>query len=116
MPYDQLSRVSGVTYLDATSVGMTYEADDDLSTLTHTYSGGSLALGYQHNGAHQVTELSSNLAAYITHQTTPSNSYTLNSLNQYTQVGSASLSYDLNGNLTGDGVWTYRFDEENRLR
>lgn len=114
--YDALSRVTSTGYYDATSVALTYEADDDLATLTHTYSGGSLAFGYAHNGAHQLTTLTSNLASYITHQTTPSNSYSTNALNQYTQMGAATLTYDANGNLTGDGVWTYRYDEENRLR
>ncbi len=47
--------------------------------------------------------------------TAGSQSYTANNLNQYTGVNSASLTYDLNGNLTGDGVNTYTFDRENKL-
>lgn len=42
-------------------------------------------------------------------------SYSANGLNQYTAVGSASLSYDNNGNLTSDGTYTYEYDIENRL-
>ena len=42
-------------------------------------------------------------------------SYTANNLNQYTAVGSASPSYDGNGNLTSDGTFTYGYDAENRL-
>jgi RHS repeat-associated protein len=41
--------------------------------------------------------------------------YTVNGLNQYTAVGSANLTYDNNGNLTSDGVYTYEYDSENRL-
>ncbi|NJM47105.1 MAG: hypothetical protein HC860_13860 [Alkalinema sp. RU_4_3] len=45
--------------------------------------------------------------------------YTTNSLNQYTQVGSAIYSYDLDGNLTevvdGARTWTYTYNAENRL-
>lgn len=41
--------------------------------------------------------------------------YTANNLNQYTQVNSATLNYDSNGNLTGNAGWTYSYDYENRL-
>lgn len=43
-------------------------------------------------------------------------SYSTNALNQYTSFGgSATHSYDYDGNLTSDGVWTYYWDGENRL-
>jgi len=45
-------------------------------------------------------------------------SYTTNALNQYTAVGAATYTYDLDGNLatkTQGGVTTYTFDPENRL-
>ncbi len=42
-------------------------------------------------------------------------SYTSNALNQYTAVAAASPTYDLNGNLTSDGGFTYGYDAENRL-
>jgi YD repeat-containing protein len=46
-------------------------------------------------------------------------SYAANGLNQYTTVvknGTPyALSYDANGTLTSDGVWSYTFDAENRL-
>ena len=36
---------------------------------------------------------------------------------QFTSAGdSATLSYDSNGNLTGDGTWTYGYDGSNRLK
>ena len=43
--------------------------------------------------------------------------YTLiaNGLNQYAAVGGINYSYDLNGNLTYDGVYRYYYDCENRL-
>lgn len=41
--------------------------------------------------------------------------YTPNTLNQYTAVGSASPTYDDNGNLTSDGHFTYCYDTESRL-
>jgi len=42
-------------------------------------------------------------------------SYTPNTLNQYSQVGSTSYMYDPNGNLTSDGVNAYAYDAENHL-
>ena len=45
------------------------------------------------------------------------NSYTANSLNQYTAVSTATnLVYDADGNMTGDGAYIYSYDAENRLR
>jgi RHS repeat-associated protein len=41
--------------------------------------------------------------------------YGVNGLNQYTTAGTASFTYDLNGNLTSDGSRTFTYDEENRL-
>jgi RHS repeat-associated protein len=41
--------------------------------------------------------------------------YTKNGLNQYTQAGNLTLSYDPNGNLTSDSLRNYGYDIENRL-
>ncbi len=41
--------------------------------------------------------------------------YTANGLNQYTQVGTNTYSYDTGGNLTSDGSTTFTYDTENRL-
>ncbi|OHB45977.1 MAG: hypothetical protein A2Y13_00955 [Planctomycetes bacterium GWC2_45_44] len=42
-------------------------------------------------------------------------SFLHNRLNQYTSVGGVNYSYDLNGNLTNDGIYRYYYDCENRL-
>ena len=45
--------------------------------------------------------------------------YNTNNLNQYTSVGTATYSYDTDGNLIskteGSNTWTYTYDSENRL-
>ncbi|MCX5951905.1 MAG: DUF6531 domain-containing protein, partial [Cyanobacteria bacterium] len=45
--------------------------------------------------------------------------YNTNNLNQYTSVGSATYTYDTDGNLIakieGGNLWTYTYDSENRL-
>ncbi len=43
-------------------------------------------------------------------------SYSANGLNQYTAAAGSTLAYDGNGNLTGDGTWTYGYDQNNRLK
>ena len=44
------------------------------------------------------------------------NSYTANSLNQYTAVAAwANPVYDADGNMTSDGTFSYSYDAENRL-
>jgi RHS repeat-associated protein len=42
--------------------------------------------------------------------------YKANSLNQYSAIGLVVPTYDANGNLTNDGVLSYAYDAENRLR
>ena len=42
--------------------------------------------------------------------------YIVNNLNQYTVADGQSLTYDDNGNLTGDGTNTYTYDAVNRLQ
>jgi RHS repeat-associated protein len=41
--------------------------------------------------------------------------YTYNAANQLTQAGSATLTYDPNGNLTNDGTNAYTWDRANRM-
>ncbi|MEW6520896.1 MAG: RHS repeat domain-containing protein [Thermodesulfobacteriota bacterium] len=45
--------------------------------------------------------------------------YAVNNMNQYTQAGTFSYSYDLDGNLIeksdGTNTWTYEYNDNNRL-
>lgn len=47
--------------------------------------------------------------------TSGSKTYTVNSLNQYTDIGGLGLSYDGNDNAAGDGTYQYTFDDQNQL-
>jgi YD repeat-containing protein len=42
-------------------------------------------------------------------------SYSANALNEYTSAGGATLTYDVDGNLTNDGARKFTYDGENRL-
>lgn len=73
------------------------------------------AQGRLYNPASQiVTETRSNDSYGFT-KTAASSTYAVNGLNQYTNVGGATHSFDANGNLTGTGAATYTYDIENRL-
>jgi len=71
---------------------------------------------FAYNPASQiVTKTRSNDAYAFTGYVSVSRPYSVNGLNQYTAAGSASFTYDDNGNLTGDGTNTYTYDVENRM-
>ncbi|MBC7682281.1 MAG: hypothetical protein H7172_08105 [Ferruginibacter sp.] len=77
--------------------------------------------GYTRNQARELTSHSWSNDAYqwagVTgNATNGTRSYTANGLNQYTAAAGATIAYDANGNLTGDGTWTYGYDLNNRLK
>ncbi len=80
-------------------------------------SASSVTFGHAYNKANQrVGQTASDNSWFNYPAATPSTvSYTTNALNQYTAVGAASPSYDGNGNLTSDGIFTLGYDAENRL-
>jgi RHS repeat-associated protein len=45
----------------------------------------------------------------------PPDIYTVNALDEYVAAGPLLLTYDRNGNLTGDGTRAYQYDVDNRL-
>jgi RHS repeat-associated protein len=88
--YDILTRRKTVTYggNSSNSVSYTYEANDDLSTLTHQMAGTSLGFGYGYNNSRQLISVSANDDFYLVKPTAASKTgYGVNSLNEYTAVG-----------------------------
>lgn len=124
--YDTLSRRALLklgTGHTTNRVAYTYEADSAIDTLTHTMGGGAadFTLGYDYNSSNQMTRLGSTDDFYYGDPPEAA-TYSVNPLNQYTDVSGESLDYDDNGNLlswtspqTGD-THTYTYDAENRLR
>lgn len=71
---------------------------------------------FAYNPASQiVTKTRSNNAYAFNGYVGVSRPYAVNGLNQYATAGSATFTYDTNGNLTGDGSNSYGYDVENRL-
>lgn len=97
--FDPQSRMNSLAH---DPVGLTSDA-------TTTFS--------QYNPAGQIVQRTQSNNAYA--HAAPSNSefaYISNGLNQYTAADIATFTYDDNGNLTSDGLNTFVYDLENRLR
>lgn len=136
--YDDANRLLSLAHLKSAnnliSLGYAYNNVNDRTSRTETISGVAKMDAYGYDPTDQVTEVKYNfnsaantqdrLVGYaydpagnrnsVTDNGT-STSYTANSLNQYTAVGPLLPTHDANGNLTGQGVWTYTYDAQNRM-
>ncbi len=88
-----------------------YDLDDQVTKAKYNYNSQSdtqdRLCSYTYDPAGNRSGMSDSITGSI--------SYTPNELNQYTAAGSASLLYDLNGNLTSQLGWTYEYDAQSRL-
>jgi len=122
-PYDAAGRVSNLYRLNlaawAWSFGTSYSYDgiSRVSSYAHSFTGGgNVTTTFGYNPASQITTRTRDNDDYrFTGNVNVDRSYARNGLNQYTSAGSASFSYDANGNLTSDGTTSYTYDIENRL-
>ena len=118
--YDDLSRRTTVTLGNAsTTTSYGYTTQSALGSLGHNLTGTAqdLTYAYTRNQAQEIASHSWNNDLYQwTGYTNGTRSYTANGLNQYTTAAGATISHDTNGNLSGDGVWTYTYDTDNRLK
>ncbi len=101
--YDALNRPLGFSWTP-TAAQTTPSASASV-TFTHSYDANNQRVGQavNDNSWMQYPGAASSIA------------YTTNALNQYATLTGASPAYDANGNLTGDGVFTYAYDAESRL-
>ncbi|TXI76793.1 MAG: hypothetical protein E6Q43_01870 [Dokdonella sp.] len=118
--YDDLSRRSTVTLGNGTTTSYGYSTTQGaLSSLAHNLAGTAQDVTFTtaRNQAREIVSHGWNNDLYSwSGATNGSKAYTANGLNQYTTVGASTLSYDGNGNLAGDGVWSYGYDLDNRLK
>jgi RHS repeat-associated protein len=112
--YDNANRRSTLTLPNGVVTEYGYDAASQLTGLTYKLGGatlGGLTYTYDPAGRRGVidgTWARTGLPAAV-------NSATYNANNQQTAFGGATLTYDLTGNLTGDGTNTYTWDSRNRL-
>jgi RHS repeat-associated protein len=117
--YDDLSRRSTVTLGNGTTTTYGYSTTQGaLSSLTHNLAGTAQdqTYTYARNQAREIVTHGWNNDLYQWSTSNSNKAYTANGLNQYTAVGASTLTYDGNGNLAGDGVWSYGYDLDNRLK
>ncbi|MCL4854341.1 MAG: hypothetical protein KJZ78_23530 [Bryobacteraceae bacterium] len=114
--YDTASRRRSLDRHTGAVTRWAWRPDGLVQDLEHSFAAGTpVRFTYLYNREGGV---SARLLNDATYQATPALQaipYTANALNQYTSVGAASLAYDANGNLIGDGAATYRYDAQNRL-
>lgn len=119
--YDTLSRRTSLAYGNGARTAYTHRPNGLVETLRHGFaSGASVAFTYRYNAEGALSARLVSDAAYQASAANPalqpgSQSYAANALNQYTSVAGAAFGHDADGNLTGDGEASYRYDPQNRL-
>jgi RHS repeat-associated protein len=119
---DPLGRRESVTRGGA-ATGYGYDPLSRLSGLTHDLAGTAAdqSLEFTWSPASQMITRSSSNAAYAPSPApTLVRNYSINGLNQYTDIGGTAHAYDANGNLTSGnlspgGITNFVYDTENRL-
>lgn len=112
--YDDADRRTSLTLPGNLSLDYGYDDASQLLSITYKHSGstiGDLAYTYDAVGRRATTSGSYarlNLPAAVT-------SAIYNANNQLTKWGSTNITYDLNGNMNGDGTNTYTWNSRDQL-
>ena len=119
--YWPMSLRKTVTLGNSTTTNYGFNSTADLYTLSHNLTGtaADVTFTYARNQAREITSNTWTNDAYGWRPPVAANgtkSYTANGQNQYATITGATPGYDANGNLSGDGVWTYGYDADNRLK
>jgi len=112
--YDSSNRRSSLTLPNGVEMSYGYDDASELTGLTYTLGTTTLGnLTYSYDGARRRINVGGSYAQTELPSAVSTTSY--NAANQLTAWGSASLSYDANGNLTNDGTNTYAWNARNKL-
>ncbi|WP_337881022.1 RHS repeat-associated core domain-containing protein [Rheinheimera sp.] len=112
--YNEFGQLSSITRGNGRSSSLSYTPKGQLENLNHA-SINTTAFNY--NPAGQLNHRTVDNSAWQTVIPTQAqiSYYTANELNQYSYIGSNSLTYDNNGNLRTHDGWTYSYNAHNRL-
>jgi RHS repeat-associated protein len=112
--YDNANRRTQVALPNNVTANYTYDATGELTNITYTTGATTLGtLTYLYDAVGRRTGIGGSLGRSDLPVAVMSTSY--NPSNQVAQWGSASLSYDLNGNLISDGTSSYAWNERDQL-
>src|SRR5258708_5754929 len=112
--YDNANRRTTLTLPNGIIATYTYDVASQLTQIS--YDNGTTNVGtltYGHDNAGRITGRGGTLFQSVLPAAVATTGY--NPGNQLTQWGSASPTYDLNGNLTSDGTNSFTWDARNRL-
>ena len=113
--YDGVSRITSAERENTRGEAFTYYLDNQLKSARFdaVNPGGSdtdpaniTTLVYDANG-NRTSQ---------TNQSTPSYSYSVNDLNEYTSVNGSAPGYDVKGNLASYSGWSYQYNAQNQLK
>ena len=115
--YNQVNQRTRTTLEDGSYWNYTYDIRGQLASAKKYSSADTLIPGREYV-AYQ-NQIGNRTTVYP-FEYTSANYYECNNLNQYTSRSRSStdndyFSYDTDGNMLSDGVWTYTWDGENRL-
>lgn len=117
--YDMPGRLQSMTRANGTATNYTYDPVARLALLNQDLvsTASDATFSFTYNPASQLlTRAVTNDLYAFTAFTAGSKAYTVNGLNQYTNISGALPGHDPNGNLTSDGAGqSYSYDPENRL-
>ncbi|RDZ29494.1 RHS repeat-associated core domain-containing protein [Lysobacter silvisoli] len=113
--YDALGRRSQLTLPNGVKAGYAYDASSQVTGIAYLKPDGSPLgdLGYAYDRAGQRIAQTGSLASNLLPAASTGNAFDDN--NRQTQYNGATLSYDANGNLTGDGTRSYQWDARDQL-
>ncbi len=114
--YDSLSRQESHTFGNGTSASITFENDNQVASISHQYTGGSVSFGYSYDVVNNLLGENISDPAYRYSPVSLTEVSSPNALNQIDSVNGQLFTYDLNGNLTNDGLSAYTYDTQNRLK
>jgi RHS repeat-associated protein len=113
--WDTLSRRVSVTHANGHASSYTYEPDGDIGSITYSGLPSTPQISLLHNGAHQITQETTNLSSIYWVAPAQTTAYVPTALNTYSSVGGVTANFDSKGNYVGDGTVSYSYDAENRL-
>lgn len=114
--YDNADRRTSLTLPNGQLLLYVQDAADQLTKITYTDVYGYVlgALTYEYDDAgRRVGQSGFQQNGALSVPTTADGQFNVN--NEQTAFNGTSLSYDLNGNLTSDGTYTYQWDARDRL-
>lgn len=114
--YDNANRRATLTLPNGIVANYGYDAANELTGITYTTAANTTVgdLGYTYDTAGRRIGQTGTLASDVLPTVTSANS-TFDLANRQAGFNGKTLSYDANGNLTGDGVSTYVWNARNQL-